>query len=144
MPETEPLITVSEDRLTAMKKTLDRYKGRFHEATREECAALNDGPMLIPMWPPLNRPATAADIAKGQAIFELGGRSKLAPLKLPAVGTFTATFDGQNIQENLLILQAEIGADGKTMYGAVGPNILRAIPADQLTDIKPLDTAEPK
>jgi hypothetical protein len=140
MPDTEPPATVSEDRLAAMKKILDRYRGRFHEATREESDALNDGPMLIPTWPPLSRPATAADVATGHAVFELGGRGKIAPLKLPAVGTFTSTVEGQSIAESVLILQAEIGADGKTLYGAVGRNILRAIPADQLTDIRPLES----
>jgi hypothetical protein len=140
MPITHPLYKDSESRLAAMKQVLDRYKGRFHVPTEaEDRDALIGGNLLIPTWTPLNRPATAADIANGQAIFELGGHGKIAPLKLPAVGTLATGSAAQGVQQNVLILQAEIGADGQTLYGAVGDNILRAIPAEQLTDVKPLE-----
>ncbi|HEX4000582.1 MAG TPA: hypothetical protein VHX65_18685 [Pirellulales bacterium] len=43
--------------------------------------------------------------------------------------------------QKVLIIQAEIGPDSKTVYGIVGCHFMRAANADELTDIRPIEAA---
>ena len=139
VPLAHPLLKDAAQRRELMKQTLDRFQGRFRATTVKEAVALGIGPwspLFVPEVVPLGHPATADDVSKGLAIFEQGGRGKAAQVKLPAVATLTGNKDRR--ATTLLLLQAEIGPDGRLIYGAVGRGILRAIPAQELTDIVPL------
>ncbi len=137
LPDVHPLFKDNAARLDEMKDILDRFQGRFRAATDAEANVIGSFSykLLIPEISPLGRSATAEDVAKGRAIFELGGPGKVAPLKMPAVGTLKAS----KTQQNVLILQAEIGADGKAVYGAIGWHILKRISADELIGVRPIE-----
>ena len=132
-----------DKRLAETKRLLDLYHGRFRRATEQELIGAGGAGwdvMFIPSFAPLGRPATADDVTKGSAIFELGGRGKLAPLKLLAAANIKLKRK-EDFPRRVLIVQAEIGPDGKTVYGALGFGVRRTFAADELTDVKPLDEA---
>lgn len=92
---------------------------------------------------PLGRPATADDVRKGKAIFELQGKGKLASAKLPLAGTLKGA--KEVIEEGrpkktggVLIVQAEAGPDGKVRYGVITAHSMRMVSADDVKDIRPV------
>jgi hypothetical protein len=91
VPEFDPLLNDADERLSEMKTLLDRFAGRVRRLSppeKEILAPRDDHCRFIPDLPPLNRPATAADVKAGKAIFHLDGKGKPADLKLPAIGIF--------------------------------------------------------
>ena len=128
VPVANPLFLDADQRLNQMKQALDRFHKRFHVASRAESMGLEQPPwqesvLFVPTIDPLDHPATADDVAKGRAIFELGGRGKLAPQKLPAAATLAGA--EKHSPRKVLIFQAESDAEGKVTYGIVGVGILR-------------------
>lgn len=82
--------------------------------------------------------ATGEDVKAGRAIFSLTGVSKPLSIKLPAVGLLKQSQKDAK-PEQVLIVQAEIDAEGKTVYGIIGRHLMRAAKADELTDIKAIE-----
>jgi hypothetical protein len=65
-----------------------------------------------------------------RAVFHLGGKGKLAKQKLPAVAILKG--------EKGLIVQAEIGPDGKPVYGIITGPAIRRVEAKDVTAVEPL------
>jgi hypothetical protein len=140
LPSYSPLMKDADARLATIKKLLDRYKGRFRSLTATEAESLGLSawnPMFVPDVRPLGRAATADDVAKGLAVFQLDGKGKRADAKLPAVATLRG---GMHSKESprVIVVQAEVGQDGKTTYGIIGGGDIRAAAADALVGIKPI------
>ncbi len=95
-----------------LRDLLDRY--RFRPLTPAEASALRAWQLTFaPDLPPLDRAATAADVAAGRAIFALPGGQGPLPFEAPWV-----LLRGD---ERVLVLQAERDAAGRPVYGVVGP-----------------------
>ena len=121
----DPLFNDNDNRLEAMRKMLDRFEKKMRRATSKETLFLRgyEYTVYVPDVKPLGRPATADDVANGLAIFDLNGQGKVAHVKLPSDASFAEKGSAKKI--NVLLLQAEVGADDKLIYGAVGTDILR-------------------
>jgi hypothetical protein len=137
MPKCHPLLKDNEDRLTAMKKTLDRFAGNYRRANWRERDILDASvwnPIFLPDIRPLDRAATDADVKAGKAIFHLDGKGKPADLKLPAVGMLK-TDAAKSDRQRVLIVQAEIGPDG-VVCGVITSSEIRTISSRDLASIK--------
>jgi hypothetical protein len=140
-----PLQFDAAARLEAIKGFFDRFRNGYRRITPMEARFLNvfgDDPTYIPNMPPLNRPANAEDVAKGRAIFALMGAAKVARLQLPAVAFWKDRAErrdepGQR-PKPLLILQAEIDKEGKTIYGILSEGTARRVDANQVADVRPM------
>jgi hypothetical protein len=143
LPDYHPLRKDADARLQDLKRAFDSVRNGYRLATPIETPFLNrfSEALYVPDLPPLNRPATEADVKAGRAIFHLGGKGKLARLQPPAVATSKIARSAARLgptSKPFLILQAEIDADGKTVYGVVGDGVARKATADELTDIEPM------
>ena len=92
-------------------------------------------PTFIPNIPPRNRPATPANVKAGNAVFDLGGKGKLADTKLPA-WLLLKTEAKEKYPAFGLVVQAEVGPDGKTVYGVVFRHDIRAVKAEEVERIE--------
>jgi len=140
LPDYSPLLKDADTRLAAMKELLDRYRGRFRVLTRAEAESVGASPwhpMFVPDLPLRDHPATAEDVEKGRAVFHLSGKGKLAGVKLPAVASLRQVRPAKQAAR-VLVIQAEIDQDGKTMYGIIGGGSVRAATADELSEISPI------
>jgi len=156
-----PLHRDADKSLERLKSYLDLRRGQFRRLSDLEAARLaltGPDPLYIADIRPLGRPATAADVAAGRAIFHLDGKGKLAELKSPAwlilkadatqpVASGNAAMD-YVIRASLLtgadqqlpaglIVQAESGPDGTNMFGVIFRNSTRTIRADEVERIEP-------
>lgn len=86
----------------------------------------------------LKQPATAEDVKAGRAIFHLGGKGQIADMKLPASGVIKKATDKDD-DSGVLIFQTEVEPGGNTIYGVVGKRGIRAMPAKELRNVKPLE-----
>ena len=57
-------------------------------------------------------------------------------MKLPAVAMLHQKSSPEPLR--VLVVQAEVGPDGKTTYGIIGGGDVRAAAADELTGIRPI------
>ena len=145
LPFYSPLMKDADARLATMKALLDRYQGHFRLLTAAEAKSLGLTlwkPMFVPDVRPLDRAATAEDVAKGRAVFHLDGKGKPAEVKLPAVATLRQGKQGKE-PPRVLVVQAEVGQDGKTTYGIIGGGDIGAASADELVGIKPIVEKKP-
>ena len=146
LPFYSPLLKDGEARLAMIKATMDRYGRHFRLLTDAEWRSLGLTmwhPMFLPDISPLDHPATPEDVERGRAVFDLGGKGKLAAVKLPAVASLRQ--GKANAQpQRALVVQAEVGRDGKTTYGIIGGGAIRAAAAEELSDIKPIAAKKQK
>ncbi|HET6329100.1 MAG TPA: hypothetical protein VFG04_30735 [Planctomycetaceae bacterium] len=139
-----PLAKDADARLKEFKRVFDGFRDGFRLATQLEIQFLElpyGECWFLPEWKPLSRPATQVDVTAGRAVFQLNGTGKVAPLKLPAVASAARSlpfFPVISRPKLLLIVQAEIDAKGKTVYGVIGAGAPRRVRPDELTDIKPI------
>lgn len=116
-----------------------RQYGRLGDRVLFYCGTGHSPPPLaIPDIKPLKRPGTAADVRSGHAIFELGGKGKVAEQKLPA-WLLLKSDAKQNAPPFGLVVQAELGPDGKIIYGVIFQNKLRAVKADEVERIEAIE-----
>jgi hypothetical protein len=112
-------------------------------------------PAYAPDIRPLGRPATAADVAAGRAVFHRDGKGKPAAhppgtvILKPAARTSWVPTDGPvwlglacwlatwERTEAGLVLQAEVGPDGKLVYGVVFRHAIRTVQADEVEPATP-------
>lgn len=144
-PDYHAIMKDADARVATMRELLDRYRGRFRLPTREEADSLGLStwePRFVPDIRPLGRPATADDVAKGLAVFHLAGEAKVAAVKLPAVAVL-AREKRDKQPRKVLVVQAEIGQDGKTTYGIIGGGGIRGVAAEELSDIRPIEDRRP-
>jgi hypothetical protein len=138
LPLYHPMFRDSEARLVELKVAFDRFAGKYRRPTWREAHALglsSDGPAYVPDIKPLDRAATLAEVKSGRAIFHLDGKGRPAELKPPAVGVLKRDAKKPDAPQ-VLIVQAEVGPDGKLTYGIITRNEVRTAAADELTDIK--------
>jgi hypothetical protein len=138
LPDYHPLLRGADKSLEQLKKSFDRFRGRYRRATLRELKAWGGSSYQVFFLPdirPLGHAATAKDVKAGRAIFHLRGRGKPADLKLPAVGAI----DG-NRGTNVLIVQAEMGPGGAVTYGVIGFEGIRAVSGKKVSSIRPLDS----
>ena len=145
LPPYDPLLEDADQVLEQIRAFMDLFAGRWRPATADEPSAWRA--FVLPDIKPLGRPATEADVKAGRAIFHLDGRGRVAPIEFPAVGwppreeqEQQGLFIGEPLVEELpmLIVQAEIDADGETIYGAIGRFGLVRVAAEELASIRPL------
>jgi hypothetical protein len=140
LPEFHPLLKVADGRLAEIRKAIDKYPGRYRALTPVEALAIagNDYAALFgPDIAPLERPATAADVKAGKAIFHLDGKGKRANLDLPARGTWPKV-GKEKAPRTCLIVQAEVQPSGATVYGVIEHHAIRMVPAEEFADVTPL------
>jgi hypothetical protein len=133
-PDYHALFKDADARLKALRETIDRFQGRFRRASDQEMKALGHfswAPTFLVDMKPLDRAATAEDVKAGRAVFHLDGKGKPAELKLPAVAVLRR-------DEKALVLQAEVGPDGETIYGVLSREGLRAVPSKEVIKVTAL------
>jgi hypothetical protein len=126
-----PLLKERDKRLVEFRAFLDRFKGRLSRLNGVAAKLFDFDPkniLYIPDILPLDRPATEEEVKAGRAVFHLGGKGKLAGQRFPA----TAHWEGTQV----LIVQAEIGPDGKVTYGVISHSGLRTVSAAKLSNIR--------
>jgi hypothetical protein len=94
----------------------------------------------VPDLKPWGRPATAADVSAGRAVFHLSGTGKVADVQLPA--WLLLKNGGKTGDPPVwgLAIQAEVGPDGAVTYGAILRHAIRTVKA---TEVEPVE-AEPR
>lgn len=167
-PEYHVLFRDAGERLKTLKESFDRFEGSYRRANWLEKQALGlwaSDILYLPDIPPLGRPATLKDVEASKAVFHLDGKGKLTDLKLPAVAELKRRRTKKRevlvfqdlvgdarkvIQEEeedppkVLIIQAEVGPDGKVVYGTIGKGGICTRKAHELTGIAPLKKPDPK
>jgi HEAT repeat protein len=136
-PQYHPLLKDADEKLVALRAFLDKNLPHLRALTETETGALERGSrsLFVPDIPPLGRPASNADVAAGRAIFSLGDGAKLADLQLPATAIFKKDAETDYAQR-VLIVQAEVGRDGKTRYGIIEQRGCRSVDAEVMADVK--------
>jgi hypothetical protein len=144
LPPYHPLMRDADSRITELKRVFDSFPNGYHLVTPLEAEFLEVPAyelLFLPDLPPLGRPATEDDVKAGRAVFQLKGKGRLARLQLPAVALLKRREKSPpagRTDRRLLIIQAEVNADGKTMYGVIGDGAAHTARAEELTDIKPI------
>jgi hypothetical protein len=131
-----PLRLDSEPALAGVIEAAGRYGRRYRRLTFAEAARLGlprsyEYRHFIPDIKPLDRAATFADVAAGDAVFHLDGKGKPADVALPAWVTLKDKSGG-------LAVQAEIKPDGTIVYGVIGRHDLRTVPAAEVDQVEPV------
>jgi hypothetical protein len=140
LPRYHPLLIDADRRLEDLKLAIKRFQGRFRVMTAAEKRALEvygPEPKFVVDIQPLGRPATAQDVADGKAVFSLDGKGKPAKMTLPAVAVWKEA-EAQRRQSRVLIVQAEVGPDGETVCGVLGPEGTQTLRLSQLTRVAPI------
>jgi hypothetical protein len=140
----------AEARLASIKAYYDRFGGQFRLLNDDEIIAMkllaeaetrflhfSTHFLYVPDIRPLGRPATADDVKSGKALFHLAGKGRVAPIALPAVG-FWKRNGAADTSKPVLIAQAEIAADGKTVFGVIERDCVHSVGGDELTEVKPI------
>ena len=140
LPEYHPLRRDADRVLAETRALLGRYARRFRRATYDEQQRWDvwrssDG-AFVPDIRPLGRPATAADVAAGRAVFELAGAGKVADIKLPAWVVPKADAKLPDAPAGLVV-QAEVGPDGKVVHGVIFRHAIRTMRADEVERLEP-------
>jgi hypothetical protein len=138
LPEPNPLRPDADSVLAEVRSTLLRYE--FRPLTDEERGRLGVvqsewtfGPVISSP----NRPATAADVRAGRAVFDFNGRGRVPAGTRP--GWILLKGAGNDDSRWGRVVQAEAGPDGKVVYGAVFRHAIRAVRAD---DVERVDSDE--
>lgn len=141
LPLYHPLFKDADERLKAVKAAFDRFAGKYRPATGFEGDLLGRSPFTqtyVPDIKPLGRAATAADVKAGVAVFHLDGKGKPADLKLPAAGVLKRDEKDERAAK-VIVVQAEAGPDGAVTYGVLSKEGVRAVPAADLSAVKPFE-----
>lgn len=142
VPWYSPLFIDADERLARLRSQFDRLSKRLRLATpiEQELAA---GPHTffdvhyLPDFRPLGRGATEAEVRAGAAIFHLEPRGKPADVKLPAVVELKETYEDGRPRRGL-VLQAEIDAEGRAVYGIVENDGFSTLRDDAVKNVKTL------
>jgi hypothetical protein len=141
LPICHPLLKESEERLRALREALDRFGERFARVPPGVAGAFgasNRERLYVPVFDPLGRAATSADVRAGRAVFDFGGQGRLSAQPLPAFGVRKSSGKDDEA-EPVLIVQAEWSPAGTLVFGVIGVNGIRALPASQVEKVKPVE-----
>jgi hypothetical protein len=134
-PAFHPLHVESEGQFAGVVAATGRYERRYRRLTWIETSRLSRfdwrSHFFVPDIKPLNRAATADDVASGDAVFHLSGKGKPANVPLPAWVTLKDKSCG-------LAVQAEIDATGTTVYGVICKSGMRAVPESEVDKVEPV------
>jgi hypothetical protein len=134
------LLKKADANLIVFRQEFDRLRSHLRPARPWEVKLFElegYGKMcLIPDFPALGRAATADDVKAGRAVFHLDGKGKLLDKKLPLIGELKAH------GERVLIVQAEMNADGEAIFGVITRYGIRAVPAKEFTRTFPAEAKE--
>jgi hypothetical protein len=140
LPEYHPLRRDADQVRADARAVLGKYVGRFRPITWSERSRWEMGyPGDVGYAPdvkPLGRPATAADVAAGRAVFHLNGSGKLADLKLPAWVVLKEGHAERDRPVCGLAVQAEVGPDGAVIYGAIFRHAIRTVKASEVERVE--------
>ncbi|KKL64282.1 hypothetical protein LCGC14_2166580, partial [marine sediment metagenome] len=139
-PLCNPLLKDAKERLARMRQLLDIHASSLRHVDDPEICALGlslSGRYYRPDIQPLGRPATAADVAGGKAVFHLAGKGK-PTLKALATAILKRDRDRKD-PPRVLLVQGETAPDGTTYYGIIGRYEMRRVAADHLADVKPVN-----
>ena len=106
------------------------------DAEKEALGIYGPRPRFLPDIRPLGGPATAQAVAEGKAVFHLDGKGRPAKMTLPAVAHLRR--DEKKRLPPVLIVQAEVGPDGETICGVLGPEGSQTLRLSQLTRVTPI------
>jgi hypothetical protein len=138
MPYFHPLHKDAEQELALIRRTVQRCPVAYRPLRPEERGWLKLEGRTHPWFVPdiaLSGAATEEDVKAGRALFHLDPQARRAPLVLPAVGLLVR---GKDKPTPVLILQAEIGPDGRTSYGVVGQRVMGVYLAHEVVNVRPL------
>jgi hypothetical protein len=141
LPICHPLLKESEQRLRALREVLDRFGDRFARVPPEVAEAFGASHrerLYVPVFDPLGRAAISADVRAGQAVFDFGGKGRLAAQPLPAFGLRKSSAKDDEA-EPVLIVQAEWSPAETLVFGVIGVNGIRALPASQVEKVRPFE-----
>lgn len=133
-PFYHPLHHEADLRLTRLMDFFDTHRGRLRPATAQERAALGmrrDDHVCIPDLKPLGRPATAADVKAGLAVFHLAGKGRVWNGPRPTTVVLKADAKKERLSAGLVV-QAEMDAGGKVVYGVIFRHAIRMVRADEV------------
>lgn len=132
-PAYHPLLRDAEARLASLRQYVDRYRDRMR------CAEGPFVPRFVPLFPRLDRLATADDVDSGRAVFHQGGEGRVAPpeLVLPCIAQRRAGPNERAGRDPVYVVQAEIGPDGALYYGVVWHRGMQRLRADALERVHP-------
>jgi hypothetical protein len=141
VPRFDPLLRDADDRIRAAKDALDRYGRRLRSVDDPRFGVYKSFPysMFAPEIPALGRPATAADVRDGTAVFHLDGKGEVADVKLPARVLLKQRDPANPSRYRGLAVQAEVGPDGAVVYGVILVDSIRAVPAAEIRTIEPFE-----
>ena len=132
-PFYHPLRKDADVQLTRLMDFYDTYRGRLRLATDAETAALraDRNASFIPDIRPLGRPATAADVKAGLAVFHQDGKGRTWTGPSPTQVSLKA--DAKEKRPPVgLVVQVEADADGKAVYGVIFRHGVRKVRADEV------------
>ncbi|HJZ93826.1 MAG TPA: hypothetical protein VKE40_23335 [Gemmataceae bacterium] len=163
LPAYHPLRRDADRVLTETKAILDRHARGFRPMTPIEMERFDsrfERIGFIPDIRPLARPATPDDVRNGRAVFHLDGKGKVSSTTLPAwlvlkadAEKVTAVVESDPWEVTMaravlrrsaqapagLVVQVEVGPDGKLVYGVIFRNGIRAVRADEVDRIEPYE-----
>jgi hypothetical protein len=142
LPDYHPLRRDADQLLAETQAMLARYARRFRPVVWVEQSRWSVGRYgdiaYVPDIRPLGRPASAADVAAGRAVFELNGAGKVADVKLPA---WLVLKEDAKVPDPPagVIVQAEVGPDGTVTYGVIFRHAIRAVKAAEVGRLEPYE-----
>jgi hypothetical protein len=163
LPAYHPLCRDADRVLAETKAILDRHARGFRPMVPAEIdrfGEVSGDSGLIFDIRPLGRPATPQDVRIGRAVFHLDGQGKAVSTTLPAwlvlkSDAHKVTAVEESVSPELalalalyrraaqapagLVVQAEVGPDGKLVYGAIFRHGIRAVRADEVERIEPYE-----
>jgi hypothetical protein len=130
-PFYHPLRKDADLQLAALTAFIDKYRRRVRLATYAERSALRSRGtnVFVPDIRPLGRPAAAADVKAGAAVFHLDGKGLVWTGPVPSKVVLKAA---ANNRSTGLVVQAEADADGKAVFGVIFRHELRMVRADEI------------
>jgi hypothetical protein len=134
MPFFHPLCKDADERIERLDRFLGTHRDRVRRGTDEERAALhlrNDDGLFIPGIQPLGRPATAADVKAGRAVFHLNGEGRVWTGPVPRTVALKSDA-GKKSRPVGLVVQAEADANGKAVFGVIFRYEIRLVRADEI------------
>jgi hypothetical protein len=138
LPDFHPLRHDADRVIAAARDQLTRFARSYRLMTWDEQRRFSRyRRMFIPDIRPLGRPATPADVTAGRAVFSLPGAK---PADGPVPGWLVLKADARNPEPPPgRIVQAEVGPDGAIAYGVIFRHEIRAVRADEVERVEPLE-----
>jgi hypothetical protein len=141
LPEYHPLRKDAARVLAETRAVLLRHYRHVRKLTWDDQRAFGIGggnTVYVADIRPLGRPATATDVDAGRAVFELRGAGRVTDQKLPAWITLRADAKHPDASKGLVV-QAEVGPDGKAVYGVIFRHAIRAVKAEEVERVEPAE-----